>query len=626
MVIKSTGFTLTSYLVNISRAESKEPLNLSQLEEASPVVKVLFHTKPSRTLPHFQSLAACLGISAEFIDIRNVRSLPFAVTQTLSQERPVIVLDVGSLETNCTEEQLGELAAFLSKHEAMVLLLVSDIDESATRFLRLLTNDAVDGLEPVQRASRVSFPLNSDMLSAELCGHSYSRKPNEAIGLTLSRGANARVVMTLDQSPTFVHVGLGKTNVFVWATRVVFNVLQPLAAEIEFEQSAENYIPAIIFLRFAFGNRCWRNPSRGAGIVIDDPLLKKKYGFINFPQLLGSARRFGYHVTLAFIPWNHWRSRVKDVRLFLSYSDCFSVCAHGCDHTRSEFKSTSYDDLLAKNFVARRRMDEQRKRTGLPSQPLMVCPQEEYSLEAMQAFADSRQFICLVNTACMPRDLNSLHICGADLLLPAQDSFFGFPIFKRHYWRDMSVFAMSLFLGKPAILVEHHDFFRNGPGGAEAFASKLAQLYPELKWMSLAETVMRTHLRRQLSADKCEIRFFTDVFKLEHELEAPMEYRLSRRIPATAAVRHIAVDGVEVPFNRDENSLTFTVQAERPKTIQVDVDVAPSKKPTYYSRGFKYQGLVAMRRALSELRDNLIARNGFALLVSQQLVKMLRKS
>ena len=182
------------------------------------------------------------------------------------------------------------------------------------------------------------------------------------------------------------------------------------------------------------------------------------------------------------------------------------------------------------------------------SEPLMVCPQELYSLEAIRAFADSRQFIGVVCTACMPRNLTAPSICGADLLLPAQDSFFGFPVFKRHYWTGMSNFAMSLFLGKSAILVEHHEFFRNGPGAAENFVSELSKLNPRIQWTSLAETAKRTHLRRRLSENQHEVRFFTDDFNLEHAGETPAEYRLIRRIPATTIVRRLMVNGVETPF------------------------------------------------------------------------------
>jgi hypothetical protein len=96
-------------------------------------------------------------------------------------------------------------------------------------------------------------------------------------------------------------VAAGKGSIFVWGSLRVFDIFRLLVAEKEFEEAADEYVPFIIFLRFAFGEQCWHNPHPGAGIVIDDPLLRKNYGFIKFPQLLESARRHKYHVTL-FIP------------------------------------------------------------------------------------------------------------------------------------------------------------------------------------------------------------------------------------------------------------------------------------------------------------------------------------
>ena len=387
------------------------------------------------------------------------------------------------------------------------------------------------------------------------------RKRSEALGLILCGGVGGviDVLMTLDRSPSFVRLSVGRANMFVWCTSRVFDVHRLLASEKEFEEAADEYVPAIIFMRVAFSDQCWHNPDPGAGIVIDDPLLKKNYGFISFPQLLGSARKHGYHVTVAFIPWNHWRSRIKDVKMFREYADCFSICAHGCDHTKNEFRSADYEGLLRKNFVAWQRMKRHRKRTGLGSEPLMVCPQEQYSIEGMRAFSDSRQFLGLVNTGCMPRNLATPQICGADLLLPAQDSFFGFPVFKRHYWGEPSVFAMALFLGKPAILVEHHEFFREGPAGVEEFVARLAKLRPSLRWTSLYETVTRTHLRRRISNASREVRFFTDTFHLEHGDEQPSEYRFTRRVPKTTSVRRVTVNGCDTLFDRDNGNLTFQV-------------------------------------------------------------------
>jgi hypothetical protein len=312
--------------------------------------------------------------------------------------------------------------------------------------------------------------------------------------------------------------------------------------------------------------------------------------------------------------------------MFREYADCFSICLHGCDHTRNEYGLADYDGLLRKNFVARERMECHGRRTGLPTEPLMVCPQERYSLQGIRAFADSRQFLGLVCTACMPRNLDSPKISGSDLLLPAQDAFFGFPVFKRHYSGEMSVFAMALFLGKPAILVEHHEFFRNGPSAAERFVSNLAQVRPDLKWNSLVETIMRTHARRRVSKDKWEVRFFTDAFQLEHTIPEPTEYRLLRRIPEATVVERVMVGGNELPFSRQNGFLAFTVTAHQPQALSVRVEVAPIKPRKAYSLGVRYQTLVALRRGLSELRDNIVARNRFALKTGRFLIKSLKQT
>jgi hypothetical protein len=584
-------------------------------------MRICYYKVASENLANLVALAKCVGISAELFDVQNSEILVATIEDAVVQPGTGLVLDIASLKEICRQDVLRRIAALISDRNVSVLLFTTEVDESVDLFLRILTGGVVLKTNHLGGAAYINFPREQKELSRELSSHSYPRKFAKAIALTLRPGTKAAFIMRLEKSPSFVRVSAGKASVFVWSSLRIFNVFRPLAAEIDFEQAADEYVPAIIFLRFAFGDKCWHNPSPGAGIVIDDPLLTKNYGFIKFPLLLESARRNKYHVTLAFIPWNHWRSRARKARMFLNYSDCFSICAHGCDHTNNEFRTTDYEGLLNRNFVASRRMNRHRERTGLPSEPLMVCPQEQYSLEAMRAFAASRQFLGLVCTACMPRNLTSPKISGADLLLPAQDSFYGFPVFKRHYWNGMRAFAMALFLGKPAILVEHHEFFRNGPSATETFISSLAQLRPDLRWKSLAETVTRTHARRRISKNKREVRFFTDTFHLEHELEQPMEFRLLRRLPDATAVERVLVGGKDVPFDRENGFLAFETHADRPKTLSIQVVVTPIKPTKAYSSGVKYQASVALRRGLSELRDNVIARNRFALRVGRLLMR-----
>jgi hypothetical protein len=587
-------------------------------------MKIFFCGEPSEMLLCMKSLSECLGASAELVRVEEPHSL-FHSLHEPNFCGGTVVLDVASLAELFTSEDARELSAQILDRSLSTLCLVSSDDAPSARFLKLVTDGGIQGIRRVASAERVSF-VSAAGASGELAGFSYPRSRGEAICLLVESQPAVEALMQLDGVPNLVSVRAATGKLFIWSTPRIFDVHRPLSAEKEFEEAVEEYVPAIVFLRAALGEQCWHNPDVSAGIVIDDPLLRKNYGFINFPKLLESARKHGYHITLAFIPWNHWRSRFKQVQMFRGYSDCFSICAHGCDHTANEFRSTDYDVLLHRNFVARQRMERHRERTGLANEPLMVCPQEQYSLEAMRAFADSRQFVGLICTACMPRNLSSPQICGADLLLPAQDSFYGFPVFKRHYWNGMAVFAMSLFLGKPAVLVEHHEFFRNGSVGAEGFAEGLAELKPELKWKSLAEIVMRTHARRRVSNNREQVRFFTDTFYLEHQCEESVDLKLIRRVPETTHVKRVCIGSREVPFNREDGFLTFETQLQRPETLTVQVDVAPIKPTKCYSPGVRYQASVALRRGLSEFRDNTIARNRTALRTGRRLMELLKQT
>lgn len=587
-------------------------------------MKIIHHGAVSDNLRNLASLAKCHGVDSEFACVWDSNSL---ASSLLSPDQAQVVLDVSSLAHLCDLRQLEALVKKIGDRDLSLLLLVTGGGDSERLLLQVLSDGIVRGIEHKLKADSFCFPAAPNHLVGELAAHCYRRTHGKALTLTVPSLATAEVLMNLGDSPAFVRLKVGRANVFIWSTDKVFDMRRPLAAEREFEEAADQYIPAIIFLRFAFGEQCWHNQSPGAGLVIDDPLLTKHYGFIKFPQLLESAKRHKYHVTLAFIPWNHWRSRRNQVDLFRRYSDCFSICTHGCDHSNNEFKSADYQELLSKNFVASERMRQHTERTGLGCEPLMVCPQEEYSLEAMRAFADSRQFIGLVCTSCIPRNLSAPQISGADLLLPAQDSFFGFPVFKRHYLKgEMSPFAMALFLGKHAILVEHHEFFKNGPGNTEKFVEGLAKLRPNIKWKSLAETATGTHLIRQTGENKREVRFFTDVFNFEHKSEKSLEYRFFRRFPENSAVLRVLVNGAQIKTVRDDGFVTFEIRPNRPQTLGIQVEINPMRPARSYSFGIKYQASVACRRFLSELRDNVIVRNDMALRASRFLARTLKQT
>jgi len=245
----------------------------------------------SESLRNLCSFADVFGIAAELVDVDQYRSLSCAVEGATARCGRVLVLNLASLSVGCTADEVNRVTNPLVKQEVVVLLLTTGFGEGVDLFLQLMTKNIVRCAEFVGHTERVSFPKVCGELSEELCGRSYPRKDSEALTLCIAADAKIDPVMELDEQPSFVRIRTRNANLFVWSAIRVLDVYRPLRAEIEFEEAVDEYVPAMILLRFASRDRSWHNPHPGAGIVIDDPLLKKTYGFIHFPELLDSVFR-----------------------------------------------------------------------------------------------------------------------------------------------------------------------------------------------------------------------------------------------------------------------------------------------------------------------------------------------
>ena len=230
----------------------------------------------------------------------------------------------------------------------------------------------------------------------------------------------------------------------------------------------------------------------------------------------------------------------------------------------------------------------------------------------------------MVNTGSLPRNTFNERVCAADLLLPAQDALFGFPLFKRFYPGNFSRFALALFLGKPAILVAHHDFFRNGTQGIEAFAQALRASCPAIRWCAIDELATTTHLRRRLSRDCTAIRFFTHRFSFTPDVNLSTHFRLSKRVDSQTAISRVLVNGKAADFSCDSDIVTFEIRVDRPQPCILEVESAPIRQTRLYSFGPLYHARVATRRWLSELRDDLICRNRHASKLANSAARALR--
>jgi hypothetical protein len=500
------------------------------------------------------------------------------------------------------------------------------VDELSLRFLHELTDGSVNDVAPTT-GDEVAFAADGRHATGELAGHAFRRSVTPALHLGI-QSATFETLASIGGRPTFGRLksDMAGGGTYVWSTPEVFDVARPLDAELEFELAAGEYLPPLIFLRSAFGDRCWHNPHASAALVIDDPLLTRRYGFIDFYELLSSARRHGYRVTLAFIPWNHWRTSRENADFFRGNTDVFSFCVHGNDHTAGEFGSQDPGELAARTREALDRMDRHAERTGLTHEPLMVCPQERYSVRALKAFGDSGRFEAVVNTRRIPDDRAACgRVLGSDLLLPVQDSWFGVPIVKRHYADEgMAKFALALFLGRPAVLAEHHGYFRSGTVDMERFAAALARMRPDVKWQPLSETVRRLCWRRRVAPRIWSVRFFSDAFGFENDTGEASRYELVRRVPEDFPVELVAVNGASVDFTHENGLLRFEAVVPAGGAAHVAVRARRPENRPVRAVTPAYRARVALRRGLSEFRDHLTARNPRAIGAMRALVRAFR--
>jgi len=318
-------------------------------------------------------------------------------------------------------------------------------------------------------------------------------------------------------------------------------------------------------------------------------------------------RSAGYGATVAFIPWNHWRSsRTGAARIFDGSPD-LSVCVHGCDHTNKEFEDIDPGSLQWKTDTALQRMERHKTRTGVAFESVMVFPQGKFSRPSISALRASA-YLAAVNTTCFPSFGEAEPLTIADFLRPAIMKFDGFPVFQRRYPRRLIDFAFDIFLGKPVLIVQHHDDFRQGYRPFEEFVAGLHKLEPALSWGLLSEQLIESCMVRSVSERSMEVRFFTRQFRFKNVQTGRTAFTFSKEEPSASAVSDVLVDGESVAFSIEDGLLTFEHQVEPGRTVDVRVVDRPARPIAHKRPDMTHTVSVSVRRALSEFRDNTLTR------------------
>src|SRR5208282_1659677 len=284
-------------------------------------------------------------------------------------------------------------------------------------------------------------------------------------------------------------------------------------------------MPHAMALRHIFGEECWRPSQTYASVIIDDPLLKRRYGYLNFESLRCLMRQHHFQTTVAFIPHNFRRSSAQVTRMFRENQACFALCFHGNDHTGAEFASTDKVLLNTLLNIAEDRMSVHHDMTGLACDKVMVFPQGHFSVEAMQVLK-SRNFYAAVNTVPYPKG-HPVHLTIRELAQPAVLRYGGFPLFLRKPSRQMQNhdIAFDVFFGSPVLIVEHHEMFQS-PGALAEAVSRINAVAPDVCWTNLANVVGNSILKRRAADGTVHVRAYSGTMRISNESNRVERYSI----------------------------------------------------------------------------------------------------
>jgi hypothetical protein len=420
----------------------------------------------------------------------------------------------------------------------------------------------------------------------------------------------------------FTRIKLPATELFVVSSRAVFDVEAELFKNISAAESFAGLGPLILFLNHS-GIVYWRSPRCGAAIVIDDPNLRPKYGFVDFQELARCVDELRCAVSIGFIPWNFKRTRREVVELFRSHWPRLSLSIHGCDHTRSEFSLQTASRAEQKINLSLDRMRHFSAHSGLSYDKVMVFPQGEFSSAAMQALRKS-DFLGVVNTELMDRQ-NGRGVRGLEMLKPAITCYSGAPIFLRRKAEEpIANFALDLLLGKPCLTVTHHEYFQGGLQPLAAHVRALNALGTALEWANL-ETVVAKSISVRARADKTsEVRLFSAHSEVPGQVLGG-ETRFTKAEPLAEQSLRVMVGGEAQACTTQNGHLLFNRRISTPEPVAIDVRVSALNPAPATAQSFKYRARVAARRHLSEFRDNHVAKSSWAMMATSLTRNLMRR-
>jgi len=414
-------------------------------------------------------------------------------------------------------------------------------------------------------------------------------------------------IITSDRDAAFVKSEFEGVPVFLCASGRLVDIESELAGGVfDIRDHVLEALPVVLYIRWAFSKTSWSAPEQNACLVIDDPLLKRQYGFVDYRELLSVMERYKFSTNIAFIPWNWGRTDPGVAKLFRENPEHYSISVHGCAHTRAEFASDDLPQLYGKTEEALRQMRQHEVTTGIVHDRVMVFPQGMFSAAATSILKQS-EFIAAVATNTISADANPRPITIADVWSTALMAHSGFPMFTRRYPSSgLENFAFDSLLGKPIIIVTHHDFCRDQYVHLIDLVERLNALGAPLRWRSLAELVRRSWRQRAFSTDVMQIEMFGKELLFENSTNLTRQVLMQRRESDPEAIAEVLVGDHAISWTHNNNHIQFELEVKSGEAVMVRLRYHKLEDMQKATKNLNDRARAMLRRYLCELRDNYV--------------------
>lgn len=439
----------------------------------------------------------------------------------------------------------------------------------------------------------------------EFCGPMSGLRIHAAQG----RAQEASSLQDTDECDIVFLKGVYDTvPIFLLASDTVVDVDAPLGdRNFDIRDSFLSAAPIVMYVKWAFGTMCWHIDETEACVVIDDPLLRPTYGFLNYHSLLSVMDRHNFTTNVAFIPWNWRRCENSVVELFRNRSERYSISIHGCDHTGGEFGTQNVGTLAWKSRQAVDRMTRMDAAWGLTHDRVMVFPQGVFSSASMTALKKAR-YLAAVNTEVFPHGAPQVPIAVSDVWDVAVMRYESFPLFTRRYpSQGVENFAFDILLGKPCIVVGHHDICRNGQAPLIEIVQQLNALNCRLSWRSLGDVVRRSYRKKERAAGIVDVEMYGSELHLKNRSSHPQSYCIAKRESDETAIKEVCADSRPIAWEFSNGQLTFEQRLNPGESAFVSLVGHEDGAQMEYQEEVMYKLKVMLRRHLSEMRDKYVA-------------------